>query len=90
MKPRTFDSRAPAPAGSARPARPAERPRLLSRISHALGVKRAADSLTVEEAERRMRSQPTLLATLTPEQLAAFDDYDGPVICGRGGPKRKL
>jgi hypothetical protein len=90
MKTRTSDSRAPASAGSARPARPAERPRLLSRISHALGVKRAADSLTVEEAERRMRSRRSFLASLTPEQLAAIQEYDGPVICGRGGPKRKL
>jgi hypothetical protein len=43
----------------------------------------------VDEAERRIRSRPSLLTTLTPEQLTEIQAYEGPEIAGRGGPKRK-
>jgi hypothetical protein len=44
---------------------------------------------SIEEAERRMRSRPGFIASLTPEQIAMLTTYDGPEIWGDpNGPKR--
>jgi hypothetical protein len=46
---------------------------------------------TIEEAERRLRSRPGFIASLTPEQLAAMEAWDGPdpdVLGDPNGPKR--
>ncbi len=44
---------------------------------------------SLEEAERRMRSHPGFFASLTPEQWAVIEAYDGPEVWGnRYGPKR--
>ena len=51
--------------------------------------KHPVDDLTMEGAELRIRSRPTLLASLTPEDLAFILAYDGPEIVGRGGSRRK-
>lgn len=46
---------------------------------------------SIEEAERRLNSQPGFIASLTPEQIAAMDAYDGPEVLGpANGPKRKF
>jgi hypothetical protein len=46
---------------------------------------------TEEEAERILRSRPGFIASLTPEQIAAMDAYDGPEVLGSpNGPKRKF
>jgi hypothetical protein len=38
---------------------------------------------SVEEAVRRMRSRPSLIASLTPEQIAEFRNWDEPsALCG--------
>lgn len=44
---------------------------------------------SMEEAERRIRSGRGLLASLTPEQLAFIEEYDGPVSFGLGGSRLK-
>ena len=44
---------------------------------------------SAEEAERRFRGRPTLLSSLTPEQLAAFDAFEGTQFVGRQEPKRR-
>lgn len=44
---------------------------------------------SLKEAERRMRSHPGFIASLTPEQRAMIDAYDGPEVWGNlNGPKR--
>lgn len=46
---------------------------------------------TIEEAERRLRSRPGFIASLTPEQIAmmdATDEFD--VLGDPNGPKRKF
>lgn len=46
---------------------------------------------TEEEAERILRSRPGFIASLTPEQLAAIEAWDGPdpdVLGDPNGPKR--
>ena len=44
---------------------------------------------SMEEVEERLRSYRGFFASLTPEQRAAFDDYDGPEVLGNpNGPKR--
>lgn len=46
---------------------------------------------TTEEADRILRSRPGFFASLTPEQRAALDAYDGPEVLGDpNGPKRKF
>jgi hypothetical protein len=46
---------------------------------------------TIEEAERILRSRPGFIASLTPEQIAAMDAYDGPEVLGSpNGPKRQF
>jgi len=58
-----------------------------------VGVRRAIERMTIpsfEEMERRIRGRPTLLSTLTPEQLAAFDAFEGTQFVGRQEPRRKL
>jgi hypothetical protein len=65
-----------------RPASPSWGERLMLRI---LGLP------TEEEAERILRSRPGFFASLTPEQRAAMDAYDGPEVLGpANGPKRKF
>jgi hypothetical protein len=43
-----------------------------------------------EEARRRIRSRPGYLASLSPEQLEAILDYDGPEILGPRDSKFRL
>ena len=44
---------------------------------------------SLAEAERRMRSRPSLITSLTPEQLAFVKAWDGPENSGDpNGPKR--
>ncbi|HLM69064.1 MAG TPA: hypothetical protein VK358_16105 [Longimicrobium sp.] len=44
---------------------------------------------SLEEAERRIRSRPGFIASLTPEQIAMITAYDGPEVFGNpNGPKR--
>lgn len=44
-----------------------------------------------EEAERRLRSRPGFIASLTPEQIEAIKAYDGPEALGpANGPRRKF
>jgi hypothetical protein len=46
---------------------------------------------TMEEVEERMRGYRGFIASLTPEQIAAMDAYDGPEVLGpANGPKRKF
>jgi hypothetical protein len=54
----------------------------------AFGLKRKLTGVSFENAEKRMRAYPGLLASLSAEQIAAIKAYDGPEIVGRGGPKR--
>ncbi|HET7233737.1 MAG TPA: hypothetical protein VFJ16_27250 [Longimicrobium sp.] len=56
-------------------------------VARAYGLKRMLTGISFEGAQERMRSYPTLLATLTPEQLAAAQAYDPWVIEG-GAPAR--
>lgn len=43
----------------------------------------------MEEVERRLRSHPSLIASLTPEQLARVKGWDGPDVLGHpNGPGR--
>jgi hypothetical protein len=45
----------------------------------------------IEEVEERMRGYRGFIASLTPEQIAAMDAYDGPEVLGpANGPKRKF
>ena len=44
---------------------------------------------SVAEAERRVRGRPTLLDSVTPEILAAFDAFEGTQFVGRQEPRRK-
>jgi hypothetical protein len=44
---------------------------------------------SAEEAERRVRGRPTLLASVTPEILAAFDAFEGTQFVGRQEPRRR-
>lgn len=62
----------------------------LGRVSRAVG--RAVRAVfmpgpSLDEAERRLRTRPSFLASLTPEQVAGFRAYDGPEVLGRG-PRR--
>lgn len=69
---------------SPRPANPSWGERLMLRI---LGLP------TDEEAERILRSRPGFIASLTPEQLAAIEAWDGPdpdVLGDPNGPRRKF
>jgi hypothetical protein len=43
-----------------------------------------------EEARRRIRSRPGYLASLSPEQLEAILNYDGPEILGPPNSKYRL
>lgn len=44
---------------------------------------------TIEEAERRLRSRPSFIASLTPEQIAMMDSTDEFDVLGSpNGPKR--
>jgi hypothetical protein len=46
---------------------------------------------TMEEVEARLRSYPGFFASLTPEQRAIMDAWDGPEVMGDpNGPKRKF
>ncbi len=46
---------------------------------------------TIEEAERILRDRPGFFASLTPEQRATLDAYDGPEVLGpANGPKRNF
>jgi hypothetical protein len=46
---------------------------------------------TIEEVEERTRGYRGFIASLTPEQIAAMDAYDGPEVLGpANGPKRKF
>lgn len=67
---------------SPRPAGPSWGERLMLRI---LGLP------TEEEAERILRSRPGFFASLTPQQRAMLDNWDGPdpdVLGPANGPKR--
>lgn len=81
--------RASAPSGATQPAGavPVRRP-VFSRISRTIG-RMVFPAPSIEEAERRMRSRPSFIATMTPEQIAAIDAFDGPEVVGRGGPPRR-
>lgn len=64
----------------------------LGRVSRV--VRRAVQAVfmpgpSFEEAERRLRTRPSFLASLTPEQIAASRAYDGPEVLGRG-PRRSM
>lgn len=68
------------------PPRPSDAPSWSERI-----VARLLGLPSLEEAERRLRSEPGFIASLTPEQIAAMDAYDGPEVLGpRNGPRRKF
>lgn len=46
---------------------------------------------TEEEVEARLRSYPGFFASLTPEQRALMDAWDGPEVLGDpNGPKRRF
>jgi hypothetical protein len=46
---------------------------------------------SIEEVEERTRNYRGFIASLTPEQIAAMDAYDGPEVLGpANGPKRKF
>ncbi len=46
---------------------------------------------TMEEVEERLRGYRGFIASLTPEQIAAMDAYDGPEVLGNpNGPGRKF
>ena len=46
---------------------------------------------TMEEVEERLRNYRGFFASLTPEQRAAMDAYDGPEVLGpANGPKRNF
>lgn len=47
-------------------------------VAHMYGIKRTLTGVSFEGAEARMRAYPTLLAALTPEQLAAIQELDDP------------
>jgi len=42
---------------------------------------------SAEEARRRIDNRPTLLSTVTAEQLAAFDAFEGTEFVGRREPR---
>jgi len=49
---------------------------------HSLGLLRRETVPSMETVLRRMNSGPNFLETLTPEQWAAIDAYDGPEVLG--------
>jgi hypothetical protein len=47
---------------------------------------RTPEPPTLAEVKARLNAKPGFLASLTPEQRAAFADYDGPEVSGGPGP----
>ncbi|HEY0015966.1 MAG TPA: hypothetical protein VGC13_06590 [Longimicrobium sp.] len=77
--------------------RHASRPRFACAAGCRRGIRRIRASWefmplpTMEEVEERMRGYRGFIASLTPEQIAAMDAYDGPEVLGpANGPKRKF
>jgi len=77
-------------AAPGQPESPPLRRRVISRFARAVEWTGIPAAPSAEEAERRIRGRPTLLSTLTPEQLAAFDAFEGTQFVGRQEPRRKL
>jgi len=58
-------------------------------VGRAYGLKRTLTGVSFDAALARMRSRPSLLSTLTPEQWEMLERYDGPEVLGRAdGPRR--
>lgn len=68
---------------------PSLRRRVISRFARAVEWTGVPGAPSAKEAERRIRGRPTLLSSLTPEILAAFDAYEGTQFVGRQDPGRK-
>lgn len=47
---------------------------------------RTTEPPSLKEAMARIHAKPDFFASLTPEQRAAFEDYDGPEVSGGPGP----
>jgi len=68
------------------PPRPSDTPSWGERL-----VARLLGLPSLEEAERRLRSEPGFIASLTPEQIEAINGRDEFEVLGpRNGPKRKF
>jgi hypothetical protein len=65
-------------------------PRLRSLFIRVFGWLLDLDDITVEEARERMLSQPSLIASLSPEALESIRTYDGPEVLGPPPTRREL
>jgi hypothetical protein len=65
------------------------RRRVLSRIRRAFNRHVDPPFPSASEVEKAIEKEAAYFASIPPEVLDAFREYRGPVVLGRGGPKRR-
>ena len=86
MKTRDIDTHGRT-SGDGRPMPASLRRRVISRLTRPFRWAGVPDAPSAEEARRRIEGFPTLLSTVTAEQLAAFDAFEGTEFVGRKDPR---
>jgi hypothetical protein len=86
MKTRDIDTHGRT-SGDGRPVPASLRRRVISRLTRPFRWAGVPDAPSAEEARRRIEGFPTLLSTVTAEQLAAFDAFEGTEFVGGREPR---